>query len=103
MQQSMILFLLNRPRERYTNQEPKKDDVDGRVYIDNCINPGDPESFEMWIAGHAQGMNPCGELEDDGEDACSKCQQLRRAYRRQIQSVQCDRRLFCGAVWFEKD
>ena len=58
-------------------------------YIDNCIDPGDPESLEMWMACHARGdESDCGELEDDEEDARSVANE---AYHHQAQSVQRDR------------
>ncbi len=42
-----------------------------KFYIDNCINPGEPKSFKMWMTGNARGVESDCELEDGEEDASS--------------------------------
>ncbi|KAL3774783.1 hypothetical protein ACHAW5_002184 [Stephanodiscus triporus] len=64
-------------------------------YIENGIDPGDPDSFDAWMAGcHAWGNESDYELEDDedkDEDEETAHEQLRSAYLQRAQSVQRDR------------
>lgn len=70
-------------------------------YIENCIDPEDPDSFDAWMARHARGNESDYELEDDEEDPHgadeededeeTAHEQLRSAYLQQAQSLQRDR------------